>query len=309
MRQHTTTGTLAILVFTALTCAACGGDSARAQSPASPPAGTAVTELTSAQASSQYGDDAEGQDLLEHHRYHHGGISMFLTMTLDSLGVSDDQRATVQQIQQDLSVKLEPMHAAQRSLLLLLADGVMAGSIDKTKVDAALSDVSGANAMAAQDATAEALNRLHAVLTEPQRAALVQKMEAHWQVWQDANAEGQAGAPLPHDRISTLETHLHLSSDQVNRIRTSFTASTPDATMNVDRATMDTRLKAFATAFASDSFDAKTLSTGDGSKSPLMAFGATRMARLAEAAAPVLTAEQRTKYAERLRTHAAQEGQ
>ena len=308
MRSHTTTGSLAILVFTALTCTGCGGDSTRPQAPTPAPA-AASTELTSAQASSQYGDDAEGQDLLEHHRYHHGGTAMFLTMTLDSLGVSEDQRVTVQQIQQDLSVKLEPMHSAQRTLLLLLADSVSAGSVDKAKVDAAIAEVSGANAMAAQDATAVALNRLHAVLTEPQRAALVQKMEAHWQVWQDANAEGQAGAPLPHDRVSTLETSLHLSSDQVNRIRTSFTASSPDATMSVDRATMDTRLKAFANAFASDSFDAKTLSTGDGSKSPLMAFGATRMARLAEAAAPVLTAEQRTKYAERLRAHAAQEGQ
>jgi hypothetical protein len=45
------------------------------------------------------------------------------------------------------------------------------------------------------------LNQLHAVLTPEQRAALVDKVEAHWTIWQNANSE-----PVGPSRPGYLES-------------------------------------------------------------------------------------------------------
>ena len=63
-------------------------------------------------------------------------------------------------------------------------------------------------------------------------------------------------------------------------------------------------LTAFAAAFKADTFDAKKLAGGKAANGHMAKWGATRMARFIEAAAPVLTPEQRTKLAEKIRAHA-----
>lgn len=273
---------------------ASGGCGSRSSSP--PAAPGAATEVTSARAAPQTGEDEAGATLVDHHRHHHGGVAMFLVMSLDVLGVSDQQRGAITKIQQDLALELEPVHAAQGSVLSILADGVAAGAVDKAKVDAAIANVDATTAASGKTATAEALNQLHAVLSPPQRKALVEKLQAHWQVWQDANAE--AGAP------AAVASDLGLSADQVSRIRAAVQTSSTDATKSFDRARADSRLNDFGTAFQGEAFDAETLT---GPTADLAGQGLRRMARLYEAAAPVLTPDQRTKAAARLRVHAAQE--
>jgi Spy/CpxP family protein refolding chaperone len=158
------------------------------------------------------------------------------------------------------------------------------------------------------------MNQLHAVLTPPQRKALVEKLQAHWQVWQEANAE--AGAPesgahaAAHERrnpMAAVTSDLGLTADQVSRIRAAVQTSPMDATKSFDRARADSRLKDFGTAFEREAFDAETLNDGIGPTADLAGHGIRRMARFYEAAAPVLTPDQRTKAAARLRAHAAQE--
>ena len=281
----------------------CGGSSA-----GSATAATATASAEGTPAGSQAGTDEEGDKLVEHHRHHHGGVAMFLSMSLDSLGLSDSERAAVTKIQSDLWTKIEPTHAAQHDVLALLADGVAAGSVDKAKVDAAVAQVD-ASAAAVQAATTDALNQLHAVLSPPERVALVQKLEAHWRVWQEANAEGdQPPADKKHgDRFASLTRDLNLTPDQIDHIRSALHAAPVDSAKKLDPAEVDGKLHAFGTAFTSETFDAKTVNGGEGANVSLPSHGIRRMARFYEAAAPVFTPDQRTKVAASLREHAGQE--
>jgi Spy/CpxP family protein refolding chaperone len=139
--------------------------------------------------------------LMEHHRYHHhDGLTLFIEMSLDMLGVSPEQRVAVDKVRADLHARLAPARNAEQNLMTLLADGLGTANIDVARVDAAIVAVA-ASAAAAHDATVDGLNDLHTVLTAPQRDALVDKVEAHWAVWQRANAEetgpANAGPPVP----------------------------------------------------------------------------------------------------------------
>jgi Spy/CpxP family protein refolding chaperone len=314
--RNSLVGYVALAALAAGASFACGcGSSSSSGAPASSASGT---QVVSAAAGTEVGEDAEGGKLVEHHRHHHGGIAMFLHMSLDSLGVSDEQRAAVTKIQDDLSAKLEPLHAAQAKVLLLLADGVAAGNVDKAKVDAAIADVESSST-AAHAAASDALNQLHTVLTPPQRVALVQKLEAHWQVWQQANAEEEeqaVPANATHEkggRFAALTRDLALTPEQVEHIRAGLrgggaaASAGPTPSKKLDPVEIEGHMKTFGTAFEGDTFDAKTLSTSEGENAHLATHGTRRMARFYEAAAPVLTADQRTKLAATLREHAGQE--
>jgi len=74
-------------------------------------------------------------------------------------------------------------------------------------VDAAVAQLTAAGATV-HDASADALNRLHAALTTVQREALVDKVSAHWTVWQKANSEDH--------HVQLLMADLDLTPDQVD---------------------------------------------------------------------------------------------
>jgi Spy/CpxP family protein refolding chaperone len=265
----------------------CGGNSANNAPPAT--------------ASSVADDDAAG--LTEHHRHHHhGGVTLFIAMSLDTLGVSPDQHAAVDKIRTDLHARMEPTRAAEQTLMTTLADGLAAGSIDTTKVDAAIAQLASA-AAAVHEASADALNQLHEVLTPPQRGALVDKVEAHWSVWQKANAD-EAGQTTPEDgHVATLATELGLRADQVDKIRANL-AEGIRAVPRLDPQEIAAHLRAFGDAFRSERFDARALATAKGADAHLVSWGSAYLAHFIEAAMPVLTAEQRTQLAQRLREHA-----
>jgi Spy/CpxP family protein refolding chaperone len=255
------------------------------------------------------GDDDQGAALIDHHRHHHGGVAMFLSMSLDSLGVSDAEHAGIEKIQTDLLAKEEPVHAAQKNLLSVLGDGVAAGKIDTTKVNAAIAQVDTAS-IAAESASADALNQLHATLTPPERTALMQKLDAHWSVWKKANADGPppvAGKP-GSDRFSALSNDLDLTQDQSDKIRASVASgAAADKNPKIDPSDIDAHMKALSTAFQSETFDAKSLNGAVLGDAHLASRGEAGMARFYEAAVPILTPDQRTKLAARLRDHSAQE--
>jgi Spy/CpxP family protein refolding chaperone len=264
--------------------------------PAASPAGTAAAGAQGAE------DDEATADLKEHHRHHHhGGFAMFIAMSLDSLGTTPEQTAAIEKIQADMHTKLQPSHDAEKALLLVLADGIAAGQIDQAKVDAAITQVSAASA-GVHDAVADSLNQLHATLTPQQRAALVDKVEAHFDVWHQANTEEEGAEKEGHGHLAKLAKELSLSPDQVEKTRGSLKAS--GGGTHFDKAEGDAHLKAFGTAFASEKFDAKQLTTGATANAHIATWGATRLAHLYEALTPVLTPEQRTKLADALRKHA-----
>jgi Spy/CpxP family protein refolding chaperone len=246
-------------------------------------------------------DDPAGAELREHHRHHHhGGVMAFIAMGLDTLGTDVTKRPQVEQLQNDLRAQMVPARDAEKGLLLALADGVAAGKIDTRTVDDAITKATAASA-AAHEASLEALNQLHALLSPAERAALVGKVQAHWAVWHEANPDNASGGHAHGDRLAALTKHLGLTPDQVSKISAALDSSKAGSG-KFDANEVEQRVQAFSTAFESNSFDAMSL--GAPVAGPMSSHGATRMAAFYEAVAPVLTPDQRAKLAEHLRQHA-----
>jgi Spy/CpxP family protein refolding chaperone len=280
-RPHVT-GIVAAWMLVALALLGCSG--AATSAPPATPEGASPEE------------EAATAGLIEHHRHHHhGGVTLLIAMTLDTLGVSPEQKPAVEKIRSDLHAAMEPARADEQAVVNALSDGLAAGTIDTAKVDAAVAQLATA-AAAVHDASSDALNRLHAILTPPQRAALVDKVEAHWSVWQKANTD-------ENDHLADLATDLALTQDQVDKIRASLaTGATGPA---FDPQEVAAHVRAFGDAFRSQTFDAKTLTTGGAASAHMVGWGAARMAHFVETASPLLTPDQRTKFALMLREHAS----
>jgi Spy/CpxP family protein refolding chaperone len=271
----------------------CGSSAA-----SNPPASNATVAATPE-------DEEASSGLSEHHRHHHhGGVTLLIALSLDTIGGEPQEHAAIEKIKADLHAKMEPAHAAEQALHAALADGIAAGGIDKAKVDAALAQVT-ATAATVHDATTDALNQLHATLTAAQRGALVDKVEAHWEVWQKANAFEQkeaSGQPHKGGHLAKLATEIGLTQDQLDKIHATLDGAPKPA---FDPQKVAAHVKAFGDAFRAETFDAKTLKTGGEANAHLATFGAARMVRLYEAVDPVLTADQRTKLAAILKEHAS----
>jgi Spy/CpxP family protein refolding chaperone len=277
---------------TVASLAACGG-SASATGQARAPVSTQA-------------DEQAASDVSEHHRHHHhGGVAMFIAMSLDTLGVTPEQRTAVDKIEADLFARMEPARAAEQAVLETLADGIAAGAIDSAKVNAALAQLASASA-GIHDASTDALNQLHATLTPEQRGALVDKVEAHWALWQQANADEVDVTPSAPTggHLRALTADLALTPDQVAKIKANLTAAAKDSPVKPDPQKVEAHLQAFGAAFRSDSFDAKSLSTGGAANAHLASWGATRVALMFESVTPVLTPDQRAKLAAQVREHA-----
>lgn len=279
-----------------LAATGCGGSAPQVSSPG-------AAEVASAENPGPAEEDESTVDLSEHHRHHHhGGFSMFIAMSLDSLGESPEQVAAISKIRDEMHDQMKAAHQAEKAVLLALADGLASGNVDHAKVEAAIAELSAAEE-GVHEAVAGSLNELHAVLTPPQRAALVAKLEAHFEVWNRENSGAEPGEKEHHKgHLAALAKEVGLSPEQVATIRASL--KTRMGGNHFDRAKAEERLEAFGVAFASDTFDAKTLTAGGGMNAHLAVWGVRRMAHLYEAAAPVLTPEQRTKLAESIRKHA-----
>jgi Spy/CpxP family protein refolding chaperone len=248
-------------------------------------------------------DDDLTADLSEHHRHHHqGGVTMFIALSLDTLGLPPERQAVVAQIQSDLFARIEPARASGQRVLTALADGMAAGAIDEARVDAAIAEL-GSTSGLVHAATVGALNQLHAALTPPERAALVDKIAAHWAVFRQADDDDQVAKGRRAGHLAELAGEIGLSSDQVDRIGVSLRAAPRPAGAG-DPAEIDAYLARLG-AFRGDAFDAGALSGGAAANAHVAARGATRMARFYEAVDPVLTPEQRAELVLLLREHAA----
>jgi Spy/CpxP family protein refolding chaperone len=98
---------------------------------------------------------------------------------------------------------------------------------------------------------------------------------------------------------------LGLTQDQADKIKASFKDKMKAAPQDHTHKEVQDHLTAFGTAFKADTFDAKKLTGAKAANGHMAKWGATRRARFLEAAAPILTPEQRTKLAQTIRDHAA----
>ena len=283
----------ALLCAVSLNATACASHS-------TPPANAPSADASAAPTD----DDPVMSGLLEHHRYHHhGGVTLFIAMSLDTLGVSPEQRADVERIRLDLHAHMQPALQADQNLVTALAAGLDAASFDSAKVDAAVVQV-GSAASTTHDASADALNELHHTLTPVERGALVDKVESHWAVWQSANADETGAAGAENGHVAMLVADLGLTKEQADRIRASMGEGLKSVP-RVDPQEVSAQLRAFGDAFRSEQFDAKSLTGQDTVNAHIATWGAAHLAHFIEAVSPVLSAEQRTALAKRLREHAA----
>ena len=246
-------------------------------------------------------------DVRAFHRHHHIGFIGFAIVSLPTLGLPAGEQAQVEKIRADLKTKFQPAHDAEAALLNVVADGVTAGTIDTAKVDAAVAKITEVS-MQMDDATNDDLNQLHGVLSPPERQALALKVQAHYMVWERANADPEAQPDQEKEagHIEHLGKVLGMSPDQIQKVDAAFTASIAAlyTSRKFDTKAAETHLNAFVDGFPADKFDAKTLTTADPANSSVTSWGAMRMVRMYEAMTPVLTADQRTKLAALLREHA-----
>jgi Spy/CpxP family protein refolding chaperone len=270
---------------------------AQAQAPSPKAGGGAPT------SSATPADDQAASELKEHHRHHHhGGVTKFIAMSLDTLGVDDAKRPQLEKLQSDLHAQMAPAREAEKDVLRVLAEGVAAGTVDKAKVDAAIAKLTTA-ADAVHAASLETLNKLHAILSPAERAALVDKVEAHWEVWRQVNHEEAPGGRERGGRLAKLTEEVSLTPDQVTKISAALKTALAGHPVKLDSQKGEAHVHAFAAAFAGDSFDAKSVTSS--ANGDLASRGATRMALFYETVTPLLTPEQRTKLAEELQEHAS----
>jgi Spy/CpxP family protein refolding chaperone len=305
-------------MFTSL--AACGGGESTAPPPAAasamasavpPPSAAPVAAAPPPVASaapsaqppaappSQTGAEVAEGDV--HRHRHHGGALALLVMSLRDLDLSPEQRTAVDKIRADLVAKMDPARAAEKELGNVLADGVAAGAVNRAKADAAIGKLV-TQVQGLHDASLAAVDQLHAALTPAQRAALVDAMQAHWEKWKEA--QGRDEADEHHHQagyLLALVRDLGLSQEQAEKIKAKFHDQMKGSPQDDKHKEMQEHLQAFATAFKADSFSAKSLTKAKAANGHLAKWGATRRARFLEAAAPVLTADQRTKLAAQIR--------
>jgi Spy/CpxP family protein refolding chaperone len=189
-----------------------------------------------------------------------------------------------------------------KKLLLTFADGVVAGKIDVAKVDATIAQLS-TSAATVHGCSIEALNKLHAILSPAERAALVDKVQAHWEVWRHVNHDAEGGGREQGGHLAELARELNLTEEQVEKISASLRTAFTGLAGKFDPKKVEAHVQAFATAFVGESFDAKSV-TAD-ANAHLATHGSNRMALFYETVTPLLTPEQRTKLAAHLREHAS----
>jgi len=276
---------------------ACGGSSSNTQ------------PTTPTNTSANAGDEASlTAELTEHHGHHHGGFTHLVIMSVETIGGTPEQHDKIEAIRKDLLAKTAPVHDANKNLIGVLAD-VLADGVatpeESARVDAAVAQLASASS-AAHGASAQALNQLHGVLDAAQRQTLIDKVQAQWDVWRQANAEEDKdnnGLPDAEERrLNHMTKLLGLSQDQVDKIKANLKTGMANLPTRLDPAEVDAHIKAFGEAFVKDSFDATALH-GENVNAHLAGSGAARMARFYTIVAPALTPDQRTKLADHFRKH------
>jgi hypothetical protein len=264
---------------------------------------TSTTASRTQTVEAQATEDKAAAELREHHRHHHrGGAMRFIAMSLDTLGPDDAKRPQIERLQSDLHACMAPAGAIERKLLLTVADEVAAGITDSAEVDTTVAQLEAA-AVAVRDCSAMALNQLHDILSPAEREELVEKVLAHWEVWQQANREEDAASRKAGGRLAELARDVSLTPDQVDRIAAKLHAGHRRGSGKFDRDAIEAQVQAFANAFVNESFDAKNISLELNAR--IATHGANRMVDFYEAATPLLTPGQRATLAEHLRMHAS----
>jgi Spy/CpxP family protein refolding chaperone/uncharacterized tellurite resistance protein B-like protein len=276
------------IILVATLVAACGGATAPTHPALEPPPEATAADI----------DEDAVADLFERDRHHHyGGITMFVAMSIDSLGLMPSQRTAVLPIQRELYRAMDVARDAEKAVTSAVVDGVSNG-IDRARINNALARLR-VDASSVHTAATDALNRLHAALNPEQRATLADKVEAHWMVWRQANPADELNRP--RGQLANVADRLALSPQQLDAVRARFALLMKGVSaLDVDH--VSSEVQTFEKAFASDTFDAVAIPQTAVS-ADVAGFGAARLAAFCEALTPLLDEAQRAKLVSLLHEH------
>ncbi len=299
MKQLTATG---FAFITGVALCACQANTSPSNAPSAASGAPVAASSASPASENSKGDPIATAELKEHHRHHHlGGVTQFVAMSLDTLGADSAKRPQIEKIQTSLYACMAPAAEVQNKVLLMLADGVAAGAIDKSKVNTTIAQLKTTPNV--HECSADALNQLHALLSPAERTALADKVQAHWEVWQQSNHDVDARAHELQEQVSELTHELNLTPDQVEKITTALRTALSGLASKFDHKQGEAHQESFAKTFVAESFDAKSIAAV--AHGQVAIHGTERMALFYQTLAPLLTPAQRSTLAEHLREHAS----
>jgi hypothetical protein len=253
-----------------------------------------TTGQTAESATDAPGAAAQAASPAEHGRRHghhaHGPVGMLFHAARE-LDLSAAQRATVDQLQQQLHGD-HPARAEHQAVHAALVEGVRAGAIDLGKI-APLQTAATQARQAHAQREAAALNGLWAALQPAQRQAVVAAVRER--EGRHAGHGQRAGSGWQDHRAAHLGAELGLDATQQQSVESILASNRPSpAAMEARHAAMKQRTEALLTAFAGDAFDAGKLDLSP--PADAMGPGHLRPEVLAQIV-PLLRADQREKLA------------
>ncbi len=261
----------------------------------------------------------------------------FVKASLDALGdvaLRPDQRPQIEQLAKDAEARHAPVRQATEALMLAVADQVQAGTVDKAALQPKIDAVQAAMA-AAKPGDAAALEKLHAILDASQRGAYIDALKAKWHERRDddraaagmggggaAPGPGAGGGGMGFGPLAHLGAELKLTDEQQTKIRQAIfaqwaagasdgaagaaapgAAAGPGPGGKHDWHGARDRINKMTDAFRSDHFVVAELDTDHAGKDFMTEHG-DRMFKLAATVLPILTPEQRTTLATKIRDRA-----
>ena len=250
------------------------------------------------------------------------GRAKVIADALAQVPLRAEQRATIEQMAKDAEARQEPGRKAREALVLAIADQVQAGAIDRSALAPKIDAVSAAHE-AARPADRAAFEKLHDLLTPDQRQAFVTAMQSNFGSHADHTSNEKRGG----GRLQKWAADIGLSQDQQDQIRDKIRAqwqahiagtvantvvgtdeqktdAIHDGQMAVRAHQMHENMQKMLEAFKGDTFSMDAVMPVAQNK-PMAQEFAGHMLNMVEAALPVLTADQRTLVAAKLRQRAA----
>jgi Spy/CpxP family protein refolding chaperone len=267
---------IAAVPVLAMGALACGGSAATepTQSATTPAAAAAVTKAPVAANA-------------------HGFVKM-IGLALGEVALSDTQRASIEKLAQDAEARHASTQQAHVDFAQALAAQVEAGKIDRTalqpKIDAV---VAAANAV--RPADRQAIETLHGLLDANQRAAFADAMESR--AWSHAGKSG-------HSMMKEWAQDLNLTDDQRSQIKDAMRASFASHAQRKHDESSEPHAhgKQLLEAFRGDRFVMDEVAPAKDATHMVTRMSG-HMIGMLETALPILTAEQRTLAAQKIRAH------
>jgi hypothetical protein len=230
------------------------------------------------------------------------GVAAWFLNAVSALTLSFDQQQLQISVRQQVSARSELVNVARKRLLGLVADGIASGTFDDARLGAALDEILTA-ADQRGPAVVEALVRLHAGLSAPQRKAVAETINAaiSTQATQPGGEREQV-----RQRVESLTRGIGLSEAQDAQMKADiiggFRKYAPDLEEEADLRRK--QLGRLAQGFAGLYF-APTVS--DVSAASELEGKAQRLIALARKLSGILTPSQRAQVAAVLRERASWE--